>query len=213
MLSINQPILVNHSQCRLAYRTYSPIICTDDRHYGRSTTGDLPKRMTEDRARNDVEPKPGIIRQSCFLPFSEGYTVPTPSEIRVVITKLGMTGSQVAAFCGIASSRTVRKWLAEDADNQNKIPYAVWRKLLLEADLLIFEREKAWLNATRLLVDENWGKDYYTRLADAIENRLKEEWESPPLTLEEFGRLMNMKGGLLHYIKTKIAEREISHAD
>lgn len=87
--------------------------------------------MTEERGKYDVMPKPGVIRASCFLPYAdEGYTAPTPAEIRTMIHRLDMSGAAVANFVGVSSSRTVRKWQAEDALNQASIPYAAWRLLV-----------------------------------------------------------------------------------
>lgn len=89
--------------------------------------------MTEDRAEYKVEPKPGVIRPSCFLPYDQGFTPPTPAEVREMIKRLGMTGSEVANLVGIKSGRTVRKWQAEnDVKNRNEIPYAAWQMLIHE---------------------------------------------------------------------------------
>lgn len=88
--------------------------------------------MTEERGQYNVTAESGAIRSTCFLPFDEGWTEPTPAEVRELIKRLDMTGSQVAAFVGAKSSRNVRKWQAENtklAQSSSGISYSAWRLL------------------------------------------------------------------------------------
>lgn len=86
--------------------------------------------MTEDRGRYDVERKPKLIRESCFVPFGKGWTQPTAAEVKAMINMLGMSRQEVADYVGAGSGKTVRRWEApEDTQGYRKIPYAVWQLL------------------------------------------------------------------------------------
>jgi len=91
----------------------------------------MSEKIETDRASSDAN----IIRRSCFLLFDEGWTQPTPEELRKLIRRLDMSGSQVANYVGMGSARAVRKWLAPTGEpNARNIPYSAWR-LLVELDL------------------------------------------------------------------------------
>jgi hypothetical protein len=73
----------------------------------------------------------------------EGYQVPEPEDIRVVIDMLGLTADQVAALVGVRDGRAVRRWLAPASSGTHaKIAYAAWRLLLLEAGLVRLRRKR-----------------------------------------------------------------------
>lgn len=64
------------------------------------------------------------IRKTCFLRFKD-WTPPTPAEVRELISLTELTGSQVAELVGVASARTVRRWVG----GQSPIPYSAWALL------------------------------------------------------------------------------------
>lgn len=64
------------------------------------------------------------------------YEPPSVTDLRSVIRKLGLSGSEVASRVGV-SPDNVRKWQAtRDSPNHKQIPYAAWRLLLIEAGLV-----------------------------------------------------------------------------
>lgn len=78
------------------------------------------------------------IRIETRVKYSEGWIQPTHLEVRTIISKLGLTGSEAANITGV-SPRTVRKWQADpegvDAKKSaQKIPYAAWRLLVIELE-------------------------------------------------------------------------------
>jgi hypothetical protein len=75
--------------------------------------------------------------ENTLLLFSDpNYQQPTPNDVRAVIKKMGISGSEVAARVGV-SSDTVRKWQASPESSGFKpIPYAPWRLLLIDAGLV-----------------------------------------------------------------------------
>ena len=86
--------------------------------------------MTEEKAEYKVTPEPGVIRHSCFLPYNKDWTQPEPGEVRELIKRLEMSGSEVADFVGVTSARSVRRWQADPGQpNAREIPYAAWRLL------------------------------------------------------------------------------------
>jgi hypothetical protein len=97
--------------------------------------------MTEETADYNVDLEPGVIRPSCLRSFDDPqYTQPLPSEVKTLIQQLDMSGNQVALFVGVATGRTVRKWQADiNTQNNNHIPYAAWRLLLIRAGLITLE--------------------------------------------------------------------------
>jgi DNA-binding transcriptional regulator YiaG len=72
----------------------------------------------EERATYGANP----IRPSTLRPFAEGWEQPTADEIRAILTKAGLSGSQAASLLGIESGRTVRRWTG----GQSPIPYTAW---------------------------------------------------------------------------------------
>lgn len=68
------------------------------------------------------------IRSVCLRPFKE-WEQPLPSEVRLAVKLAGLTGSELANLVGIASSRSVRRWVSGDAP----IPYSAWAILCHKA--------------------------------------------------------------------------------
>jgi len=60
--------------------------------------------------------------------FEVGYT---PTNLRLALTKLGMTQAALARLLGVAE-RTLRQWLNEDLESRNHadMPIKQWRKVL-----------------------------------------------------------------------------------
>lgn len=74
------------------------------------------------------------IRDTCFSRWAEGYTPPTPAEIRELLRSQGLSGSVAATLIGV-TPRAIRYWLADpDQPGHRRIPYAAWRLLILELE-------------------------------------------------------------------------------
>ena len=60
--------------------------------------------------------------------YEAGYT---PTNLRLAITKLGITQAALARLLGVAE-RTLRQWLNEDLESRNHadMPLKQWRKVL-----------------------------------------------------------------------------------
>ena len=60
--------------------------------------------------------------------FEVGYT---PTNLRLALTRLGMTQAALARLLGVAE-RTLRQWLNEDLESRNHadMPLKQWRKVL-----------------------------------------------------------------------------------
>ena len=60
--------------------------------------------------------------------FEAGYT---PTNLRLALTKLGMTQAALARLLGV-SERTLRQWLVEDLEaiGHRDMPLKQWRKVL-----------------------------------------------------------------------------------
>jgi hypothetical protein len=63
------------------------------------------------------------VRNSCLVPFADGWTRPT--EIRAVLKFGNLSGSHAAAIVGVTNGRTVRRWTA----GTTPISYAHWAVL------------------------------------------------------------------------------------
>ena len=63
-----------------------------------------------------------------MINFEVGYT---PTNLRLAITKLGVTQAALARLLGV-SDRTLRQWLVEDLDaiGHRDMPIKQWRKVL-----------------------------------------------------------------------------------
>ena len=61
-----------------------------------------------------------------FNNFEVGYT---PTNLRLALTKLGMTQAALARFLGVAE-RTLRQWLNEDLESRNHadMPHKKWKE-------------------------------------------------------------------------------------
>ncbi len=86
----------------------------------------------EDHASYTIDADTVAIRQSALEPFnSPTYTPPTWQEIRALLHKHHLTGSQVGALTGV-NPRAVRKWQAPpEASSHTEMPYSAWRLLLI----------------------------------------------------------------------------------
>lgn len=83
------------------------------------------------RAKYDVAPLVGCLRTTTLLPFeSSDYTPPNCDEVRSLIRKHSLTGTDVAKLLGV-NPRTVRKWQTCTGPNATDIPYSTWRLLLI----------------------------------------------------------------------------------
>lgn len=80
----------------------------------------------------DQDPNPATL-----LPFSApDFVEPTEVDLRAVMKRFGLTGSQVASFTGI-KPRNTRKWTSpKDTKSHVQIPYASWRILLITCGLV-----------------------------------------------------------------------------
>ena len=86
--------------------------------------------MTEDRAIYEVK---GRVRRETRLPFGDPrYQAPTTDEIRLALSKSGLTGSAAGELLGV-TGRTVRKWTG----GEREIPYSAWRLLLIETGMAL----------------------------------------------------------------------------
>ncbi|MCF7947672.1 MAG: helix-turn-helix domain-containing protein [Spirochaetia bacterium] len=55
----------------------------------------------------------------------------TPEEVKTLIKRHGLTGSQVANICGV-NPRTVRSWQApKESNSYRPIPLSAWKLLLI----------------------------------------------------------------------------------
>ena len=63
-----------------------------------------------------------------MLDFEVGYT---PTNLRLAITKLGVTQAALARLLGV-SDRTLRQWLVEELEaiGHRDMPLKQWRKVL-----------------------------------------------------------------------------------
>ena len=63
-----------------------------------------------------------------MLNFEVGYT---PTNLRLAITKLGVTQAALARLLGV-SDRTLRQWLVEELESvgHRDMPLKQWRKVL-----------------------------------------------------------------------------------
>ena len=63
-----------------------------------------------------------------MLNFEVGYT---PTNLRLAITKLGVTQAALARLLGV-SDRTLRQWVVEDLEaiGHRDMPLKQWRKVL-----------------------------------------------------------------------------------
>ncbi|PMP51664.1 transcriptional regulator [Vibrio splendidus] len=78
------------------------------------------------------------IRSETLTAFGPEWLQPTGDEVRAMLFKCDLTGSEAAALVGVSDSRTVRKWAAYDPaevekakqegrkTNMQRIPYAAW---------------------------------------------------------------------------------------
>lgn len=75
-----------------------------------------------------------MIRDTCFYRWAEGYTQPTPAEIRELLRVQELSGSVAANLIGV-TPRAIRYWLADPCQpGHRQIPYAAWRLLLIETE-------------------------------------------------------------------------------
>lgn len=93
--------------------------------------------MSETRPPYVVSGRPAGPDNATLQEFdSPEYKQPTWLDVRAVIDRIGLTGSQVAKLVGV-QSRAVRKWTSPpETTNHAPIPYAAWRLLLIAAGLV-----------------------------------------------------------------------------
>jgi hypothetical protein len=106
--------------------------------------------MSEEQAeyRVDVQleelPWTAFRKSASLEPFSSGaYAAPEPREVYTLIKKMGWTHQDVANMVGVQfdeekgrGSTTVRGWMRpQHSAAHRKITYAVWRLLLINAEL------------------------------------------------------------------------------
>lgn len=85
-----------------------------------------------------------IGRRNCALLFSDPeYEPATWRDLRDLMQVMEWEGAVVAQMVGVsggskAGSRTVRRWTADpsETDSARQIPYAAWRLLLINAELV-----------------------------------------------------------------------------
>lgn len=76
-------------------------------------------------------------KQETLLAFDDPeFCQPSWLDIRTVIQRIGLTGSETATLVGVAP-RTVRKWMSPpDSANHTPMPFAAWRLILIAAHLV-----------------------------------------------------------------------------
>ena len=72
-----------------------------------------------------------ILSHETLLPFAQGWRHPSSEEVRELIKKANLTGSQVADLIGV-TSRTIRRYIG----GEKPIHYAEWRLLLIYTNLV-----------------------------------------------------------------------------
>ena len=67
------------------------------------------------------------IRAECLRPFGDGWEQPNGEEVREILKRAGLSGSQTATLLGLGKNggRTVRRWIGEEST----IPYTAWAVL------------------------------------------------------------------------------------
>lgn len=68
-----------------------------------------------------------MIRAECLIPAGQGWSMPTPEEIREALSLAGLTGGEAAKVLGLGEKggRAVRRWAGGEAE----IPYSAWALL------------------------------------------------------------------------------------
>ncbi len=108
--------------------------------------------MSEDRAEYRIDGVDLTLKElasrSCSRRFDDPqYRPPTPLEIDGLIKLAGWSQREAALVVGAnftpgKGSTTIRKWRAkEGAPEHRVIPYAAWRLMLLEAGVVVLEKE------------------------------------------------------------------------
>jgi hypothetical protein len=78
----------------------------------------------------------GPLPATLLRAVDQDYRAPSPEDLRAVMALKTLSASAIADLTGV-SSRTVRKWTSlPDSPNFVPIPYAAWRLLLLETELV-----------------------------------------------------------------------------
>ena len=91
---------------------------------------------------NKVEIGSELLQSPSVRLFSDPlYSAPSSEEVIKVANYLGLSQRQLANLVGVHSnnkgSSTIRKWKApEDKSEHRPIPYAAWRLMLIEAELV-----------------------------------------------------------------------------
>lgn len=79
-----------------------------------------------------------MIRFETLRPYGPCWAQPSGQEVREILAEANLIAEEAAAIVGVSHGRTVRKWMAYDAQkaleakklkkkiNIQKIPYASW---------------------------------------------------------------------------------------
>lgn len=93
--------------------------------------------MSEENAVYRINTKPRNLPAATLLKFNDlNYQSPTAEDVRTLKDISEKTGRELGELVGV-EPRTFRKWTAPESANQKtKIPYAAWRLLLIELNLI-----------------------------------------------------------------------------
>lgn len=79
-----------------------------------------------------------MIRKETLQPYGPSWAQPTGEEVREMLSEANLIAEKAAMYVGVSHGRTVRKWMAYDANkaleakqmqkkiNMQKIPYSSW---------------------------------------------------------------------------------------
>ncbi|MBJ7539879.1 helix-turn-helix domain-containing protein [Marinomonas transparens] len=104
--------------------------------------------MSEDRKTylsGCENPVQKLHEKGCFNRYHEGFVYPSPDEIKAIRLYLELSQIDVAKLVGATfkegkGSQTIRKWETEEGKTEHrKIPYSVWRLLLIETGIVKVE--------------------------------------------------------------------------
>ena len=78
------------------------------------------------------------LRTNTLLKFTDPeYQAPTHEDVKALKKQSGKTGKQLCTLAGIQDQRTFRRWMSPpDQPGAKQIPYANWRLMLIELELV-----------------------------------------------------------------------------
>lgn len=96
-----------------------------------------------------MESLDSFAQKNCCLHFIDSnFQHPTPEEVKVLRKLLGLSQVGLAKLVGVnfseqKGSTTVRRWetSVENKKNHRVIPYAVWRLMLMAANIISVEND------------------------------------------------------------------------